>query len=64
VLAALSTHADGGELGRTGAEFLILHAAAIVGVAAHIRVADWLTARALLIAGGALALGPCYFRAI
>ena len=61
VLAALSTHADGGELGRTGAEFLILHAAAIVGVAAHIRVADWRTARALLVAGGALALGTLLF---
>ena len=61
VLAALSTHADGGELGRTGAEFLILHAAAIVGIAAHIRVADWRTARALLVAGGALALGTLLF---
>ena len=61
VLAALSTHADGGELGRTGAEFLILHAAAIVGIAAHIRIADWRTARALLVAGGALALGTLLF---
>ena len=34
-LAALSTHAEGGELGRTAAQFLILHAAALVGVTAH-----------------------------
>ena len=34
VLAALSTHAEGGELGRTAAQFLILHAAALVGTSA------------------------------
>ena len=61
VLAALSTHADGGELGRTGAMFLILHAATLVGVAAHVRIADWRTARALLIGAGALALGTLLF---
>jgi uncharacterized membrane protein YgdD (TMEM256/DUF423 family) len=61
VLAALSTHADGGEFGRTGAMFLILHAAALVGVAAHVRNADWRPARALLIVGGALALGTLLF---
>src|ERR1700722_4469199 len=33
-LAALSTHAEGGELGRTAAQFLILHAAALVGARA------------------------------
>jgi len=61
LLAALSTHADGGEFGRTGAMFLILHAAALIGIAAHVRLADWRTARALLIAGGALALGTLLF---
>jgi uncharacterized membrane protein YgdD (TMEM256/DUF423 family) len=60
-LAALSTHADGGDLGRTASEFLILNAAALVGVAAHIRIADWRTARALLISGSALALGTVLF---
>jgi uncharacterized membrane protein YgdD (TMEM256/DUF423 family) len=60
-LAALSTHADGGDLGRIASEYLILNAAALVGVAAHIRIADWRTARALLIVGGALALGTILF---
>ena len=57
VLAALSTHAEGGELGRTAAQFLILHAGVLVGVTAHARVTDRRTARALLGAGAALALG-------
>ena len=60
-LAALSTHADGGELGRTAAQFLILHAGVLIGVTAHARVADRRTARALLGAGGALALGTLVF---
>jgi uncharacterized membrane protein YgdD (TMEM256/DUF423 family)/predicted kinase len=60
-LAALSTHADGGELGRTAAQFLILHAGVLVGVTAHARVTDRRTARALLVAGGALALGTLVF---
>ena len=61
VLAALSTHAEGGELGRTAAQFLILHAGVLVGVTAHARVTDPRTARALLGAGGALALGTLVF---
>jgi uncharacterized membrane protein YgdD (TMEM256/DUF423 family)/predicted kinase len=60
-LAALSTHADGGELGRTAAQFLILHAGVLIGVTAHARVADRRTARALLGAGAALALGTLVF---
>jgi len=60
-LAALATHAEGGELGRTAAEFLILHAATLIGVTAHARAADRRTARALLVAGGALALGTLVF---
>src|ERR1700722_16373870 len=60
-LAALSTHADGGELGRTAAQFLILHAGVLIGVTAHARVTDRRTARALLVAGGALALGTLVF---
>jgi uncharacterized membrane protein YgdD (TMEM256/DUF423 family) len=61
MLAALSTHADGGDLGRTASEFLLLHAAALIGIAAQVRVADWRTARALLIVGGALAAGTLLF---
>ena len=60
-LAALTTHADGGELGRTAAQFLILHAGVLVGVTAHARVTDRRTARALVGAGGALALGTLVF---
>jgi uncharacterized membrane protein YgdD (TMEM256/DUF423 family) len=62
-LAALSTHAEGGELGRTAAQFLILHAGALVGVTAHARIADRLTARALLGTGAALAIGTLIFSA-
>jgi uncharacterized membrane protein YgdD (TMEM256/DUF423 family) len=61
VLAALSTHAEGGELGRMGAMFLLLHAAALVGIASHVRTADWRTARALLVVAAALALGTLLF---
>jgi len=60
-LAALSTHAEGGDLGRTAAEFLILHAAALLGVSAQARSADARAAGALLITGGALALGTLLF---
>ena len=38
-LAAAAAHEAGGELGRTAALFLILHAAALLGVAAHARPA-------------------------
>jgi len=57
-VAALSTHADGGELGRTASQFLLLHAGVLVGVAAHARASD---GRGLLFAGGALALGTLLF---
>jgi uncharacterized membrane protein YgdD (TMEM256/DUF423 family) len=61
VLAALSTHADGGELGRTAAEFLILHAATLLGVCAQARTSDSRTSRALIFTGGAMALGVVLF---
>ncbi|MGO9743706.1 MAG: DUF423 domain-containing protein [Roseiarcus sp.] len=56
-LAALAAHRNGGDLGRTAAEFLILHAAALVGVTAHAARAP----RALLFAGAGLALGTMLF---
>jgi uncharacterized membrane protein YgdD (TMEM256/DUF423 family) len=62
-LAAASTHADGGELGRTAAQFLVLHAAALLGVSAHARVAERRIAVALSGAGAALALGTILFSA-
>jgi uncharacterized membrane protein YgdD (TMEM256/DUF423 family) len=57
-LAALSTHADGGDLGKTASQFLILHAGAILGVSAHARVAS---SRGLWLAGAALGLGTLLF---
>ncbi len=60
-LAALSTHADGGELGRTASQFLVLHACALLGVTAHARLADAATSRALSYGGGALAVGTLLF---
>ena len=59
-LAALAAHRSGGELARTAALFLILHAGALVGVAAHARAAP---SRALLAAGFALAAGASLFAA-
>jgi uncharacterized membrane protein YgdD (TMEM256/DUF423 family) len=59
-LAAASTHAGGGDLGRTAAEFLVLHAAALLGVSASARAGR--SAR-LTVVGGALALGTLVFAA-
>ena len=56
-LAAISAHQDGGDLGRLASEFLILHAAALVGISAHAPRAP----RALIFAGGGLALGTLVF---
>ncbi len=59
-LAAAAAHADGGELGRTAALFLILHAAAALGIAAHARVAP---SRALIVVGFAMEAGAALFAA-
>jgi uncharacterized membrane protein YgdD (TMEM256/DUF423 family) len=60
-LAAASTHAGGGEFGRTAAEFLILHAAALMGVTASARAGSARRARRLRVAGAALAVGTLLF---
>ena len=60
-LAAASTHAGGGEFGRTAAEFLILHAAALMGVTASARAGSARRARRLRVAGAALAVGTRLF---
>jgi len=52
-LAAASTHLDGGDLGRTAALFLILHAAALLAIAAH-RAGPWPTVAGLALAAGAI----------
>jgi uncharacterized membrane protein YgdD (TMEM256/DUF423 family) len=60
-LAAVSTHAGGGELGRTAAQFLVLHAAALIGVTAAARAGSARRARRLLVAGAGLAAGTLLF---
>jgi len=56
-LAAAATHVDGGELARTASLFLILHAAALIGVSAQ------RAGRSAPIAGLALAAGVVLFAA-
>src|ERR1700761_5014697 len=62
-LAAASTHAGGGDFGRTAAEYLTLHAAALLGVAASARASAPRRGGRLLIAGAGLALGTILFSA-
>ena len=59
-LAAAATHAGGGEFGRTAALFLILHGAAALGVAAHVRVS---ASAALLVIGFVMEAGAALFAA-
>ncbi len=58
-LAALAAH-QGGVFAGLASQFLILHAAALLGVSAHARQSR---GRALLAAGAALALGATLFSA-
>ena len=58
-LAAAAEHASGGELGRTAALFLILHAGAGLGIAAHARFSPG--ARGLLAIGFAMEAGAAVF---
>ncbi|MGA2044472.1 MAG: DUF423 domain-containing protein [Roseiarcus sp.] len=64
-LAAAAAHRGGGDFAQTAAYFLILHAAALLGVAAAARgFSDRPSlARALVAAGGALGLGAILFSA-
>jgi uncharacterized membrane protein YgdD (TMEM256/DUF423 family) len=59
-LAALAVHQNGGDLARTASVFLLLHAAACLGVAAHGQLAP---SRALLAGGFAMAAGAILFSA-
>ena len=59
-LAAAGVHQNGGDLARTGALFLLLHAAACLAVAAHARIDPQ---RALVAAGFILAAGATLFAA-
>jgi uncharacterized membrane protein YgdD (TMEM256/DUF423 family) len=59
-LAAASEHAGGGDLGRTAALFLVLHAAAALAIAAHARLAP---SRVLLAIGFVMEAGTLLFAA-
>ncbi len=61
-LAAATAHARGGDLGRTAALFLILHAAAALGVAAHAGLAA-AASRGLIAVGLAMEAGAALFAA-
>jgi uncharacterized membrane protein YgdD (TMEM256/DUF423 family) len=60
-LAASAVHLSGGELASRGAFFLILHAAAALGIAAHARVKP--PSRALLAIGFIMEGGSALFAA-
>jgi uncharacterized membrane protein YgdD (TMEM256/DUF423 family) len=62
-LAAAAVHEDGGEMARTAAYFLLLHAAALLGVTACARafIADARIAGALLLVGAGLGIGAIIF---
>jgi uncharacterized membrane protein YgdD (TMEM256/DUF423 family) len=64
-LAAAAAHADGGEMARTAAYFLMLHGAALLGVTACARafIVDIRFARRLLLIGAGLGLGAIVFSA-
>jgi uncharacterized membrane protein YgdD (TMEM256/DUF423 family) len=59
-LAALAAHQNGGDLGRTAALFLLLHAAACLAVAAHARLTF---SRAVAAVGFVMAAGASLFAA-
>jgi uncharacterized membrane protein YgdD (TMEM256/DUF423 family) len=61
-LAAAGVHANGGELAQRGALFLLLHAVAALGIAAHARVAP-ASAGALLVVGFVMEAGAILFSA-
>jgi uncharacterized membrane protein YgdD (TMEM256/DUF423 family) len=61
-LAAAGVHESGGELAERGALFLLLHAAAALGIAAHARVATN-SSRALVIVGFVMEAGAILFSA-
>jgi uncharacterized membrane protein YgdD (TMEM256/DUF423 family) len=59
-LAAASEHAGGGDVGRTAALFLVLHAAAALAIAAHARLAP---SGVLLAIGFVMEAGTLLFAA-
>jgi uncharacterized membrane protein YgdD (TMEM256/DUF423 family) len=65
MLAAAAAHTGGGEMGQTAAYFLLVHAAALLGIAGcgGAAIGDAALARALLLAGTGLGLGAIIFAA-
>ena len=61
-LAAAAEHARGGDLGRTAALFLVLHAAAVLGIAAHAGLAT-ASPRGLIAIALAMEAGAALFTA-
>jgi uncharacterized membrane protein YgdD (TMEM256/DUF423 family) len=61
-LAAAGVHENGGELAERAALFLLLHAAAALGIAAHARIAMG-SSRALVIVGFVMEAGAILFSA-
>ncbi len=61
-LAAAGVHASGGELAARGALFLLIHAAAALGIAAHARIAT-AQGRALVVVGFVMEAGATLFSA-
>lgn len=61
VLAAAAAHAGGGGLAETGALFLILHAAALLGLAALVVQVAGTWRRALIVCGFALGFAALLF---
>jgi uncharacterized membrane protein YgdD (TMEM256/DUF423 family) len=61
-LAAAGVHENGGELAERAALFLLLHAAAALAIAAHVRIAI-ASARLLVIVGFVMEAGALLFSA-
>jgi uncharacterized membrane protein YgdD (TMEM256/DUF423 family) len=61
-LAAAGVHASGGDLAQRGALFLLIHAAAALGITAHARVATP-PGRALIVVGFVMEAGAALFSA-
>jgi uncharacterized membrane protein YgdD (TMEM256/DUF423 family) len=61
-LAAAGVHENGGELAERAALFLLLHAAAALAIAAHVRIAIG-SARLLVIVGFVMEAGAILFSA-
>jgi uncharacterized membrane protein YgdD (TMEM256/DUF423 family) len=61
-LAAAGVHENGGELAERAALFLLLHAAAALAIAAHVRIAIG-SARLLVIVGFVMEAGALLFSA-